>query len=78
MAQGAENGFFFAKNGHFSTFDRTTALCSMRFEVCCAFLQKNVSKLFFLCDFFLIFVDFLPLLAADRALYCAAGGPATT
>ena len=55
---------FFAKNGHFSIFDRTTALCPTRIEVCWAFLQKKVSKLIFLRDFFSIFVIFLPLLAA--------------
>ena len=74
VAQGAK-WLFFAKNGHFSTFDRTTALCSMRIEVCCAFLQKNC---FFLRDFFSIFVIFLPLPAAGRALRCTAGGPAAT
>ena len=71
VAQGAENGFFLQKNGHFSTFYRTTALCSMRIEVCCAFLRKKtVSKLFFLRDFFRFLLFFC--LCWHLAVHCTA------
>ena len=72
MAQGAEMAFF-AKNGHFSTFDRTSALCSMRIEVCCAFLQKKVFQNYFFCTFLFRFLMARPLPRASRLRRHTAG-----
>ena len=66
--RGLKMAFFLQKMVTFrlSTAQQPSVL--MRIEVCWAFLQKKSFRTIFFARFFLIFVDFLPLPAAGRAL----------
>ena len=68
VAQGAENGFFCKKRSLFDFRPHNSPLFDENRGVLGGFAKKKVSKLFFLRDFFSIFVIFLPLLTGGSAL----------